>query len=89
MACSSSQELAVTTTVVENTTSTMPVSTTISSAQPGTTLDLPTTTSTTLAPLLALGYAEVAQMSFPIQLVARPGESDSYIATKRGKGVGL
>lgn len=84
VACSSPQELAPTTSVVEVATSTSSASTTTTFPDTSSTLDLPTTTSTTLAPLSALAYEEVARMSFPIQMVARPGETDSYIATKEG-----
>jgi glucose/arabinose dehydrogenase len=45
----------------------------------------PTTTTTEgQAPLGSLVYDEIARMSFPVQITARPGSTLSYIATKDG-----
>lgn len=50
----------------------------------------PTTTTTpapttTAAPQFTLAYQLVANLNFPLDMVARPGSGDSYIATKGGR----
>lgn len=63
------------TTVAVTTTTTVPASTTSTVA---------TTTSTLALDDTVLAYAEVADLPFPVQLTARPGETMSYGITKDG-----
>ncbi len=44
----------------------------------------PTSTSTVALDDTVLAYQEVANLEFPVQLTARPGEQSSYVATKDG-----
>ncbi len=46
---------------------------------------MPPTTTTTLPPLEALAYEHIADLPFPVELTARPGESLSYVITKDGR----
>ena len=92
VACSSAGELAPTTSAAKS------VATTPTLA-PTTTGGLISTTSTTanqgdsttttgprvLEPLIGLEYQEIATIDFPIHLVARPGDDNSYLATKDGR----
>jgi glucose/arabinose dehydrogenase len=72
------------------TTSTTTGATTVPSTAASTT---PATTATTQPPATStvalddtvLAYQPVADMSFPVQLVARPGEDLSYVVTKEGR----
>lgn len=79
-ACTGSQEVATTPAakaLVSDPTSTQPEVATSSVAAT-------TATPTTLAPLVGLAYQEIDRVEFPIQLVARPGDDISYLATKSG-----
>lgn len=69
----------VTTATSETTTTTTPPPTTT------TTTTLAPTTTSTLAPLDALAYEEVALLEFPVQMIPRPGTALSYVATKNGQ----
>lgn len=80
----SDQEVAPTTVTSE------PEETTTTSSPSTETTGSPTTTTTattttTLSPLSGLRYEEVASLDFPVQMVARPGEDISYVATKDGR----
>jgi glucose/arabinose dehydrogenase len=88
-ACTAEPESAPTTPTIP------PVTTTSASA--GTTLPATTTTTaaagttTTIAPSTTLAldetvlaYQPLADLDFPVQLTARPGESQSYVITKNG-----
>jgi hypothetical protein len=79
-ACTGAQELATTVTstapISEPTTPEPAVTTT------GSSVPAETNTTTTLAPLAGFGYQEIARFEFPIQLVARPGDDISCVATK-------
>ena len=80
-ACSTPQDLAPIPNFQPTTTSLEPITTT-SSAEPTTTTT--TTTTEVLAHFTVLVYDEIARMSFPVQMTARPGATLSYIATKDG-----
>ena len=83
VACTSGGEPANT---VPQSSTTAPLAT--SSSAPGatdSTSRVPTSTKVTLAPLGSLVYEHVVDLSFPVQLTARPGESLSYVITKEGK----
>lgn len=75
VACSSAGDLAATTPTDPNvptvTTSGRPVSTTSTGPR-------------VIEPLIGLEYVEIATIEFPIHLVARPGNDNSYLATKGG-----
>jgi len=82
-ACSTPQDLAPIPNFQPTTTSLEPITTT-SSAEPTTTTTTTTTTTEVLAHFTVLVYDEIARMSFPVQMTARPGATLSYIATKDG-----
>ncbi len=74
-ACSGGQELA-------NPTDTAPP---IPVTPPTTTSALSSTTTTTALPLFAvLSYDHVADLDFPVQVTARPGDDISYVISKHG-----
>ncbi|MGB7859000.1 MAG: PQQ-dependent sugar dehydrogenase, partial [Acidimicrobiia bacterium] len=82
-ACTAAQEVAPTPVPTASVTTETPrITTTTTPPIVSTTIPTPTTT---LPPLVSLGYEEVATLDFPVQLVARPGESISYVATKDGR----
>lgn len=81
-ACTGAEEVATTISPETTTSSTSPSST---STVPPTTMTTPATTTTTLLPLQSLVYEEVAQMPFPVQVVARPGDESAYVITKNGR----
>lgn len=74
--------VAPTVTTLPPTTSTTTTSTTL---PPTTTTTVPPTTTTTLTPIQSLAYEEIAELPFPVQLVAERGSADSYVATKDGR----
>ncbi len=78
VACTQGDEPPVTT--VAPTTS--PVETTVPEV---TTSIEPEVTTTTLAPLGSVSYQLVADISFPVQLTARPGDEVAYLITKDGR----
>lgn len=75
-ACSSAQELATTTSTAPS----IPVTT---SSSP-TTTPLPTTSATSSQPLESLAYEHIADLDFPVHVVARPGDDISYVVSKSG-----
>jgi glucose/arabinose dehydrogenase len=87
-ACTGGQELATTPPSPPETSSSSPA-TTRSSDAPETTRSTSTTLTTTAAttpspPLETLAYVEVADLPFPIQVTARPGDDIAYVITKNG-----
>ena len=77
-----------TTTEPVPTTSVTTVATTIpstGSTTGATTTTEPPATSTVALDDTVLAYQTVADMNFPVQLIARPGESHSYVITKDGR----
>lgn len=72
-----------------STTTTAPITTTLASTTSSslpetTTTTTPTTTSTLSLDETVLAYQPVADLDFPTQITARPGESHSYVITKDG-----
>ncbi len=82
---SSTSTLPTTTTTTLATTTTTVATTTTTTVATTTTTTRPPTTTTTQASGFSLAYQEVASMSFPIHMVARPGSSNAYVATKGGR----
>jgi glucose/arabinose dehydrogenase len=80
------------TTISVSTTTGQPTSTTtstpVTTSAPGSTTTTAlssTTTSTTALSDTALAYEPIADMAFPVQVTARPGDPDSYVITKDGR----
>ncbi|HET7846929.1 MAG TPA: PQQ-dependent sugar dehydrogenase [Acidimicrobiia bacterium] len=81
-ACTGAQEIATTTSQGPLTSSTGPATT--STAPPTTTTTSLATTTTVSLDQTTLAYAPVAELAFPVQMTARPGEALSYVITKNG-----
>ena len=67
------------------TTSTTPPGTTPTTVPATTTITAATTTSTVALDATVLAYQPVADLDFPVQLTARPGDPQSYVLTKGGR----
>ena len=81
-ACTGAQEIATTTSQQTSTSSTSPATT--STAPPTTTTTSLATTTTVSLDQTTLAYAPAAELPFPVQMTARPGEALSYVITKNG-----
>jgi glucose/arabinose dehydrogenase len=67
------------------TTTTTPPGTTLTTIPATTTTTAATTTSTVALDATVLAYQPVADLDFPVQLTARPGDPQSYVLTKGGR----
>lgn len=89
-ACATAQEPAATTAPAPSTsagpaaTSTVPEPGSSTVPEPGSSTTSDAGTTTTLSALRSLAYEQVAELPFPVQMDARPGDDVAYVITKNG-----